>query len=130
MIFNEWSLESKLDSVLIYLDSVKQDLNSLTLVKMQNGSYTIKDFIDWLRYRINLIKFNKKDFYSFSGSVEAYVWRMVRDNSLTKMAFEKGYQNKIEIKEKLGWWKDKFVYDIVRDDLIILLLSKRFKGIF
>jgi hypothetical protein len=43
---------------------------------------------------------------------------MVRDNSLTKIAFSKGYQNKKSVQEQLGWWKDKIVYAIVRDELI------------
>ncbi|MDR3609335.1 MAG: hypothetical protein P4L27_02095 [Ignavibacteriaceae bacterium] len=116
--FSEWNLEEKLINALSALDSVKQDLNSLKLVNMKNGSYSIKDFIDWLRYRDRLLKFNDSDFNGFSGSVESFVWRMVRDNSLTKIAFEKGYQNKMEIQEKLGWWKDKIMYALIRDNII------------
>jgi hypothetical protein len=116
--FNEWNLEASLDSILRSIDILKQDINALVLVNMNQGSYSIKDFIDWLRYREQLVKFNESDFNSFSRSVEAYVWRMVRDNSLTKNAFTKGYQNKKEIREQLGWWKDKIVYALVRDEII------------
>jgi len=116
--FEEWNLEASLDSILNSIDSAKLNLNDLVLVTMKEGSYSIKDFIDWLRYREQLTKFKETDFNSFSGSVEAYIWRMVRDNSLTKIAFSKGYQNKKEIQQQLGWWKDKIVYALVRDEII------------
>jgi hypothetical protein len=116
--FEEWNLEASLDSVLNSIDSAKQNINDLVLVTMKEGSYSIKDFIDWIRYREQLTKFKETDFNSFSGSVEAYIWRMVRDNSLTKIAFSKGYQNKKEIQQQIGWWKDKIVYALVRDEII------------
>jgi len=116
--FGEWNLEASLDSALNAINSAKQNINDLVLVTMKEGSFSIKDFIDWLKYREQLAKFNEKDFNSFSGSVEAYVWRMVRDNSLTKTALAQGYQNKKEVQEQLGWWKDKIVYALVRDEII------------
>jgi Mor family transcriptional regulator len=116
--FNEWNLEAKLDSILKSYESLKQDINALVLVNMKEGSYSIKDFIDWLRYREQLVKFKESDFNSFSGSVEEYIWRMVRDNSLAKIAFTRGYQNKKNVREQLGWWKDKIVYALVRDEII------------
>jgi hypothetical protein len=116
--FIEWKLDDKLDFLHQQVDSLKQNFNSLILVEMKNGSYSFKDFIDWLRYRDQVIKFNDTDFNSFSKSVESFVWRMVRDNSLTKIAFSKGYQNKISVQEQLGWWKDKIVYAVVRDEII------------
>ena len=85
---------------------------------MKDGSYSFKDFIDWLRYRDQIIKFNKTDFNSFSGSVEFYVWRMVRDNSLTKIAYSKGYRDRKVVREQVGWWKDKIVYAVVRDEIL------------
>jgi hypothetical protein len=118
MKFNGWNLKSSLDSVLNSMNSANQNINDLVLVTMKKGSYSIKDFIDWLRYREQFAKFNENDFNSFSGSVEAYVWRMVRDNSLTKIAFTEGYQDKKVVKEQLGWWKDKIVYALVRDEII------------
>lgn len=85
---------------------------------MKDGSYSFNDFIDWFRYRELNIKFNEKDFNSFSQSVESYVLRMVRDNLLTKIAFSKGYQNRKSVQEQLAWWKDKIVYAVVRDEIL------------
>lgn len=116
--FNEWNLETKLNSAVKSLDSLNQDFYSLVLVNMKEGNYTINDFIFWLKNREQLVKFNDTDFNGFSSNVESLVWRMVRDNSLTKIAFDKGYQNKPEIKQELSWWKDKIVYEIVRNNLI------------
>ena len=116
--FKEWNLVDKLNFLQQQIDSLKKDFFSLILVELKDGSYSFKDFIDWFRYREQLIKFNETDFNSFSGSVEYYVWRMVRDNSLTKIAFSKGYQNKKSVREQLGWWKDKIVYAVVRDEIL------------
>jgi hypothetical protein len=116
--FKEWRLDDKLNFLQLQIDSLKKDFYSLTLVEMKDGSYSFKDFIDWLRYRDQVIKFNEKDFNSFSVSIESYVWRMVRDNSLTKIAFSKGYQNNKSIREQLRWWEDKIVYTVVRDEII------------
>src|ERR1035437_5694300 len=114
----DWKLDDKLNFLQHQIDSLKKDFYSLTLVEMKDGSYSFKDFIDWLRYREQNVKFKETDFDSFSGSVESYVWRMVRDNSLTKIAFSKGYQNKKSVREQLGWWKDKIVYAVVRDEIL------------
>jgi|ERR1035437_7661538 hypothetical protein len=116
--FKEWNLVDKLNFLQQQIDSLKKDFFSLILVELKDGSYSFKDFIDWFRYREQLIKFNETDFNSFSGSVEYYVWRMVRDNSLTKIAYSKGYQNKKIVREQLGWWKDKIVYAVVRDEIL------------
>jgi hypothetical protein len=113
-----WKLDDNLNFLQQQIDSLKKDFYSLILVEIKNGSYSFNDFIDWFRYRELNIKFNETDFNSFSQSVESYVWRMVRDNSLTKIAFSKGYQNKKSVQEQLGWWKDKIVYAVVRDELI------------
>jgi hypothetical protein len=116
--FKEWKLDDKVNFLQQQIDSLNKDFNSLILVEMKHGSYSFKDFIDWFRYRELVIKFNETDFNSFSVSVESYVWRMVRDNSLTKIAFSKGYQNKKSVREQLGWWKDKIVYALVRDEIL------------
>ena len=114
----DWKLDDKLEYLQRQADSLKQKFYSIILVVMKDGSYSFGDFIDWYRYRQLNIKFNEKDFQSFSESVESYVWRMVRDNSLTKIAFSKGYQNNNSVREQLGWWKDKIVYAVVRDEII------------
>lgn len=116
--FKDWNLKNKLDILQHQIDSLHKDINSLILVEMKDGSYSVKDFIDWLRYREQVIKFSDRDFNSFSASVESYVWRMVRDNSLTKIAFSRGYQNYNSVREQLGWWRDKIVYAVVRDEII------------
>jgi hypothetical protein len=114
----DWKIEDKLNFLQRQVDSLKRDFYSLILVEMKDGTYSIQDFIDWFRYRELNFKFNDQDFQSFSKSVEFYVWRMVRDNSLTKIAFSKGYQNNKALREQLGWWKDKIVYAVVRDEII------------
>ncbi len=117
-ILKEWRLEDKLNYFQQQADSIKENLGSLVLVAMKKGSYSFNDFIDWLRFREQVVKFTKTDFNSFSGSVESLVWRMVRDNSLTQIAYSRGYQNKKEVQEQIRWWKDKIVYAVVRDDII------------
>jgi len=114
----EWGLDDKLNYFQQQADSLKLGLNSLKLVEMNNGSYSFSDFVNWFRYREEVIKFNETNYDLFSGSVESCIWRMVRDNSLAQIAYAKGYQNKKEVKEQIKWWKDKIVYAIVRDDLI------------
>jgi hypothetical protein len=113
-----WKLDDKLEFLKRQVDSLKQVFFSINLIEMKDGFYSFGDFIDWFRYRQLNIKFNDKDFQSFSESVESYVWRMVRDNSLTKIAFSKGYRNNNSVREQLGWWKDKIVYAVVRDEII------------
>jgi hypothetical protein len=116
--YKDWSLDDNLNFLQHQVDSLRKEFYSLTLVQMKNGSYSFNDFINWFMYRELNIKFNETDFNSFSKSVESFIWQMVRDNSLTNIAFSKGYQNKKSVQEQLGWWKDKIVYAVVRDELI------------
>src|ERR1039457_6712194 len=116
--FKSWQLDDKMNFLQKSVDSLKENFYSLVLVEMKEGSYSFNDFIDWFKFRELNIKFNETDFNSFSKSVESYVWQMVRDNSLTKIAFSKGYQNKKSVQEQLGWWKDKILYALVRDEIL------------
>ncbi len=92
-IIKEWRLDENWNILQKQADSLKENLGSLVLVSMNKGSYSFNDFVDWLRFREQVVKFIKSDFNSFSGSVESLVWRMVRDNSLSKIAYSRGYQN-------------------------------------
>lgn len=115
--FNEWKLQEKGDSAITKSVTAGKDLNNVVLVEVKDGYYTIGDFINWYQVRSQHIKTDKRTFNTFSASVESLIWKMLRDNLLTKVSLAEGYQNKKEVKEQLSWWKDKLLYAAVREEI-------------
>jgi hypothetical protein len=113
--YKKWGLYKRLKQEFNKLKT--QDLRGLTLVAMNSDSLSISNFIYWFKPRENYLKFNENDFNSFSASIESMIWQMVRDDLLVQLAFSKGYQDGEVIKQQIGWWEDKIVYSIVRDQI-------------
>jgi hypothetical protein len=116
--FKKWKLDERMQKELKYFDSLKPlDYANLSLVVLNDRSLTLNDFISWFKMRDEYIKFNETGFNAFSASLEQIVWQMVRDNLLTKQAYDRGYQDKDIVKQQLDWWQDKIVYAVVRDEI-------------
>ena len=117
-IYDEWGLSQKLNDAIAKLDSSERDnLSNQILVEMKQRNITLGDFLIWYRNRDQYLKFNKNDLNSFTGSLEQYIWRMIRDDLLFQVAEENGYFEKEIVKKQSGWWKDKIVYSMVRNEL-------------
>ena len=116
--YETWNLAERMQKELKENSNLnKNNIGALTLVKMNKGSYSLDDFIDWYKARDNYLKFNEKSFNTFSASLESMIWQMVRDHLLISRAYADGYQNKPLVKDQINWWRDKIVYAVVRDEL-------------
>ncbi len=115
--YAEWKLDERLQEQINKPDIGKENFCKLTLVDLKDTSFTIDDYLNWYRMRSQFIKLNKDDFNKFSASIESYIWQMVRDNLLMKLAYSRGYQNREIVKQQLKWWKDKIVYALMRDKI-------------
>ncbi|MFC2134708.1 hypothetical protein ACFLTH_08840 [Bacteroidota bacterium] len=114
----EWDLSKKLNEAIENLESwERDDLSTLILVEMTSRDVTLGEFLIWYRGRDQYLKFDKTDINSFSASLEQYIWRMIRDELLSKVAREKDYFDKEIVKKQSKWWKDKIVYSSVRNEL-------------
>ncbi|MGE5432366.1 MAG: hypothetical protein ACM3QX_14890, partial [Syntrophomonadaceae bacterium] len=82
----------------------------LVLVEKKHGSLTIQDFMKWYTTREPYINFDKSSHQAFFVFLQNIVWRMVRDNVLTRLAFKEGFQKQNEVTVQKKWWKDKLVY--------------------
>jgi hypothetical protein len=116
--FKSWNLDERMQNELKNFDSLKpQDYADLKLVVLNDQSFTLTDFINWYKMRDEYLKFNESSFNAFSASLEKLIWKMVRDNLLTELAYSRGYQDKEIVKQQLNWWQDKIIYAVVRDEI-------------
>lgn len=117
-LYEKWNLENKLNEVLSEIDfDDSKNINKLELVSLQNNYISISDFLEWFWLRDQYIKFNKSSAQTFSQSLESVIWRMVRDELLTREAYSCGYQNHIEVQKQLNWWSDKIVYSAINNEI-------------
>lgn len=125
--FDRWKLKEKGDSAIANLKLNESKLGEVVIVKYSSGKYSINDFINWFRLRGDYIKIDQQSYKSYSASIESLIWRMIRDNLLTKAALDNGYQNKNEVKSQLEWWKDKCLFSIQKDEILNSILLKEKK---
>lgn len=108
--YDEWKLQERKGAReladVFKLEPIAMD----TLVKMNKGSYSINDFLEWFRMREPYVTLALASPVSLSHSVEELVWRMVRDRQLTKRAYARGLQKRLNVKRQVKWWKDKMLY--------------------
>ena len=116
--YNLWNLSDKLNQALDELNVTKENIAQTILVKMNDGTILLEEFLVWYRNRSQYIKFNKTNLRSFSSSVESLVWRMVRDKLLTGQAYERNYHTTESFTKQAKWWKDKIVYSAVKKDIV------------
>jgi hypothetical protein len=84
-----------------------------TLVSFQDGSWTVKDFLD--RFDPKSIKVNKeKGQAAFRSALNNQIALEVRDDFMIKEARKKDLQESPHLLSELQMWKDKWVYQEVR----------------
>jgi hypothetical protein len=113
--YREWKLSEKLNEETTNLEV---DINNKVLVTLSTDVLTIKDFLSWYRNRSLYIKLNQDSFAGFSESLEKLIWRMVRDELLSEMAADLGYNSSDEVQKQLSWWKDKITGSAVRNEIL------------
>ena len=47
---------------------------------------------------------SKTSLQTYSQSLESTIWRMLRDELLTREAYSLGYQNRDEVQKQINWW--------------------------
>ncbi len=107
---DEWKLKSRNGAKELKDASDLQPIAKETLVKLKAKDLTIGDFLDWYRMRESYAKLELATPQRFFQSVEELVWRMVRDRLLTRRAFARGLQNRLNVKRQTQWWKEKMLY--------------------
>lgn len=121
----EWNLKEKLEQALeAEGNPSNDDIGNLILVVYNNGTVTLDEFIRWYRNLDQYLKFNIKDLPLFSISLENYIWRMLRDRLLSRMARERGYYQNETVVKQASWWRDKIAYSIVKNELINSIILK------
>lgn len=116
--FDEWNLQGLYDKAYTELSgNKKSSASSFVLVRLNDTSFTVGDFIRWYNQRVDYLKFPKTDKRAFSATIEGLIWRMVRDNVLSAVAAQKGMMELPAVKSQAEWWKDKILYALVRDDM-------------
>ncbi len=115
--YANWDLDEKLNTAIKNLGVTKQTISGAKLVELKDKSITLSEFLMWYRARETYIKFNEQDINSFSQSVEKLIWRMVRDNLLSNLAFERGFYEDDWVKQQSKWWENKILYSAVRNHL-------------
>jgi len=116
--YDEWNLSDKLKQALEGLNVTKENIGQTILVDMNDGKILLEEFLVWYRNRSQYIKFNKANLQSYSSSVESLVWRMARDELLTRQAYERNFQQTESVLKQSKWWKDKIVYSAVKKDIV------------
>lgn len=117
-LYNEWTLHEILNDALNEVNITDpKKINNIDLVILQQQNISLNDFLEWFWLRDNYIKLNKASLQTFSRSLEMAVWRMVRDQILTREAYSKGYQNRSVVQKQIGWWKDKIIFSAVKNEI-------------
>jgi hypothetical protein len=99
------------------------------LVELNDGKFTIAEFLTWYRSRSHYINLNENDLKNFSVSLENLIWRMVRDRLLAQKAFERGFNNAETVIKQINWWRDKIISSMVKNEITnsVLLENKEVK---
>lgn len=117
-LHDKWNLEEKLNDALNEIGSdYSNNIKNLELVSLQNNYTSISNFLEWFWLRDQYIKFNKSSLQTFSQSLESIIWRMVRDELLTREAYSYGYQNHVEVQKQLSWWSNKIIYSAMNNQM-------------
>lgn len=116
--YKEWNPEKNI--LKDYPDFDPSDITpyeKLILVEKKDQSLTIRDFMKWYTTREPYINFNKSSHQAFFMFLQNIVWRMVRDNVLTRLAFSHGFRKSGDVILQKKWWKDKLVYSKMKLDI-------------
>ncbi|MBN2008273.1 peptidyl-prolyl cis-trans isomerase [candidate division KSB1 bacterium] len=97
-------------------DSNAPDLNQL-LATCQSGDVTVEDFLDWYNMRKDYFHFENDSRDSFRNSLEATIWKMLRNRFLIERARQQQLQNRDDIQLQKQWWLDKIVYAAMKDEI-------------
>ncbi len=117
-LYDQWKLHEILNDArneVNIKDSEK--INNIYLVVLKGQNILLKDFLEWFWLRDNYIKLNKASLQTFSRSLEMAVWRMARDEILTREAYSKGYHTSNEVQKQIAWWRDKIIYSAVKSEI-------------
>jgi hypothetical protein len=108
--YDDWQLRKRKGASSLSDSSNLDPIAADTLVTMNKGKFTVRDFLEWYRMRESYIKLDRSTQDSFFQSVEQIVWRMVRDRLLTQRAYAQGLQKRINVRRETEWWKEKMLY--------------------
>jgi len=128
--YSDWNLSEKLTSAVNNLNnSGEENYTKALLVELNDGKFTIAEFLTWYRSRSHYINLNESDLKSFSVSLENLIWRMVRDRLLAQKAFERGFNNAETVIKQTNWWRDKIISSMVKNEITnsVLLENKEVK---
>lgn len=109
--FDDWRMSSFVMSEAgpIYPEKVRA-MKSVPLIKFDGGEVTLGEFFQWWELRSANFNISTESRDSFLRSIEGYVWRMLRDQLLTKRAEEEGLGKLPTVVEQMGKWNLKLSY--------------------
>jgi hypothetical protein len=113
--FSEWNLAERLSDrwgALEFRDPISFERQALA--ELSTRKFTARNFLNWYHAREYNLRLNSSSPQAFFLSLEAMVWRMVRDRLLTDRAIGRHLQHRENVRKQLQWWRDKIVYKLVR----------------
>jgi hypothetical protein len=108
--YREWKLQDRTGARRLSDVSNLEPIANDTLVTMNAGSFSVRDFLEWFRMREPYATLALSSPVSLFHSVEELVWRMVRDRLLTQRAFARGLRENPNVKRQTEWWKAKMLF--------------------
>ncbi len=114
--FNE--MLKSVDDIYSAIFKLKQDLNQ-TLVTFENGQWTISDFLS--RFDVKSARLNAKDEQELRTALNQQIALKVRNHFFTLEAIDRKLHLAPSVQNQLQIWRDKWVYEKVRDRYTINL---------
>jgi hypothetical protein len=115
--YNQRNMAGSMERIIKENNLDENNLGESVLVESKSGSYSFDDFIYWYRNRSQYIQLNKTNPNAFALSIENMVWQMTRDKLLSKRALERGLDKLPAVQEQSGWWKDKIISSMVKNEI-------------
>lgn len=88
-----------------------------SLVRLKDRHILLKQFLSWYRARDKILKLRTTSLYAFESSLQALVWRMVRDGLLIEQAIGRGLQRRETVRAQKEWWEEKVLYTLEKNAL-------------
>ena len=117
--FISWNLADRMKRFMPGYDTTQfNSYQRQPLIKMNQGKYTLADFLRWYKPRETAVRLAASSPISYFHSLENLVWRMVRDRLLTERAYARKLQKRERVVKEKKWWEEKLMYQVAKARIV------------